>query len=195
MNPGTRRLGNRRRTLLLWGAGLAALTLGAAACGGSTSHAGGSNGGSSTSSASGGGSPSSASGGTSPGSATVVTVGETEFKLSLSTGSFSPGRYVFKGVNNGRIAHSLEITGPGVDHAVTRPLQPGQSADLDVTLRAGSYDLFCPIDSHKSLGMNAEITVGTAGAAASTASAASMPTSSGAAATTVSPSGGGGAGH
>ena len=31
---------------------------------------------------------------------------------------------------------------------------PGQSADLQVTLQDGSYDLFCPIDSHKSLGMN-----------------------------------------
>ncbi len=89
-----------------------------------------------------------------------MTVGETEFKLALSATSFTPGAYTFKAVNNGHIVHSLEITGPGGVNAVTADLNPGQSADLHVTLQSGSYDLFCPIDSHKSLGMNAEITVG-----------------------------------
>jgi hypothetical protein len=114
----------------------------------------------------------------------VVTVGESEFKLALSTDSFSPGSYTFRAVNNGHIVHSLEIRGPGVD--VTTPnLDPGQSANLHVTLQDGSYDVFCPIGSHKSLGMDAEVTVG--------AAAASTGTTTGAPNTTVpaSTSGGG----
>jgi plastocyanin len=151
------RLGARRRGLRWWGCGLAALALGAAACGGGSSgHTG-----AGTSPGATGSTPTSGgtSGGAGSGGGTQVTVGEVEFKLILSTTSFSPGHYTFKTVNQGKIVHSLEITGPGV-RATTPNLQPGQSANLDVTLQAGQYDLFCPIDSHKSLGMNAEITVG-----------------------------------
>lgn len=148
------RLGARRGGLLWWGGGLAALALGAAACGGGGS---GSHSSAGTSPAATGSAPTSS--GAASGGATQVTVGEVEFKLILSTDSFSPGHYTFKAINQGKIVHSLEITGPGVS-ATTPNLQPGKSANLDVTLQAGKYDLFCPIDSHKSLGMNAEITVG-----------------------------------
>ena len=149
----------RRPRLMLMGLGLAGVALSVAACGGggssSSTNTPATTAGSSATTAgtAGSGGGGSASGGT------VVTVGETEFKLALSTNSFSPGAYTFKAVNNGKIVHSLEITGPGVQ-ATTPDLQPGQSADLHVTLQNGSYDVFCPIDSHKSLGMNAEITVG-----------------------------------
>jgi uncharacterized cupredoxin-like copper-binding protein len=107
---------------------------------------------------------------------TAVTVDESEFKLTLSTQSFSPGAYTIHTVNTGKIVHSLEITGPGVS-STTPNLDPGQSADLHVTLKDGSYDLFCPITNHKALGMNAEVTVG--------AAAASTATTSGAPSTTV----------
>ncbi len=173
------RLGARRRGLLWCGCGLAAFIVGAAACGGggSSSTSRGTSGGSTASS-----SPAATGSGPASGGGTQVTVGEVEFKLILSTGSFSPGSYTFKAVNQGRIVHSLEITGPGV-HAITRNLQPGQSEDLHVTLQKGSYDVFCPIDSHKSLGMNAGITVGGAGG--------STATSTGAPSTTAASSSGG----
>jgi uncharacterized cupredoxin-like copper-binding protein len=94
-----------------------------------------------------------------PGSGTKVTAGETEYKIALSTHSFAAGPYTFTAVNNGKIIHSLEIDGPGV-HAVTGVIEPGQSSSLSVTLKAGKYDVFCPIPGHKALGMNEEITVG-----------------------------------
>jgi hypothetical protein len=109
-----------------------------------------------------------------------VTVGESEFKLTLSTGSFRPGSYTFHTVNTGKIVHSLEITGPGVA-ATTPRLDPGQSADLHVALQDGSYDLFCPIGGHKALGMNAEVTVGAV--AASTGTTAGGPSTTTPAAT------------
>jgi plastocyanin len=155
MRTGTR---GRRKLLLGWGLGVVALT--AAACG--SSHSTSSNPPATTAAAS--------------GSGTQVSVGETEFKLAVSMSSFNPGAYTFRAVNNGKVVHSLQITGPGVN-ATTPDLQPGQSADLNVTLQNGSYDLFCPIDSHKSLGMNQEITVGGSGAA-SGAPASAAPTSS-----------------
>jgi uncharacterized cupredoxin-like copper-binding protein len=147
----------RKRWLTSVGVG-AVLVLAASGCGSSSSKT----------------NPSSSptSGGTvAPGSGTRVTASETEYKIVLSTGSFTAGPYTFNAVNNGKIIHSLEIDGPGV-HAVTGDIEPGQSASLSVQLQAGKYDVFCPIPGHKALGMNKQITVtagsGAAGAAATT---------------------------
>jgi uncharacterized cupredoxin-like copper-binding protein len=142
------RTGAWRHRMLLFGWGIAVVAVAVGGCG--SSHSTTSN-------------PAPTTGATS-GSGTQVTVDETEFKLSLSTNTFSAGAYTFRAVNDGKIVHSLEITGPGAN-ATTPDLQPGQSADLHVTLQDGSYDLFCPIDSHKVLGMNQEITVGAPSAA------------------------------
>jgi uncharacterized cupredoxin-like copper-binding protein len=177
MRTGTR---GRRKLLFGWGLGVVALTT--AACG--SSHSSSSNPTSTTVAATGGGTQAAGGGTQAAGGGTQVTVGETEFKLAVSTSSFNPGAYTFRAVNNGKVVHSLEITGPGVN-ATTPDLQPGQSADLKVTLQTGSYDVFCPIPGHKALGMNQEITVGGSGAttgAPATAAPASTP------ATTVPPS-------
>jgi hypothetical protein len=91
--------------------------------------------------------------------ATRVTATLTEFRIALSRTAFTPGTYTFVTVNSGRDLHALEINGPGVENQKTGNLQPGQTADLTVTLQKGSYDVFCPVDSHKQLGMNLELQV------------------------------------
>jgi uncharacterized cupredoxin-like copper-binding protein len=122
------------------------------------------------------------------GSGTKVTVGETEYKLALSTDSFTAGPYTFTAVNNGKIVHALEIDGPGV-HAVTGDIEPGQSASVSVQLEPGKYDVFCPIPGHKALGMNAEITVTAGSGGGASGSASTSPST--AQSTTSSTSGGG----
>ena len=42
----------------------------------------------------------------------------------------------------------------------------GGSQDLTVTLKNGTYDLFCSVPGHKQLGMDTHLTVGSGGAAA-----------------------------
>ncbi len=95
----------------------------------------------------------------SQGPASRVTATLTEFRIALSQTTFTPGTYTFVAVNSGRDVHSLEIDGPGVDNQKTANLQPGQTANLTVTFQSGSYDVFCPVDSHKELGMNLELHV------------------------------------
>lgn len=100
--------------------------------------------------------------GTSPGQTqgAVVTAIETEYQIVLSRTSFTPGTYTFVATNHGQVAHSLEIQGPGVNgQQLPQLLGPGQSGSMTVTLRRGSYDVFCQVDHHKARGMNVIIQV------------------------------------
>jgi uncharacterized cupredoxin-like copper-binding protein len=95
----------------------------------------------------------------------TITVSETEYKLSPSTVSIAkPGTYEFKAVNNGSVAHALEIEGTGVEEE-TSHISPGDSATVKVTFKgAGSYEMYCPVDGHKDQGMEGKITIGSAAA-------------------------------
>jgi uncharacterized cupredoxin-like copper-binding protein len=121
------------------------LVLAAAACGGSS---GGSAGSASSPAATGGG------------TGTMVTVSETEYKLELSTTHFTPGTYTFVADDKGHTTHALEIEGPGIEDKKTGNLAPGSHQSLTVTLQKGTYELYCPVDGHKQLGMDTHITVG-----------------------------------
>lgn len=92
---------------------------------------------------------------------TQVTAGLAEYHITLSAQHFTPGSYTFTAKNDGKTEHALEIEGPGVENR-TKGLMPGDSASLTVTLRPGTYTVYCPIDGHKDLGMKTAITVGAA---------------------------------
>jgi plastocyanin len=95
---------------------------------------------------------------------TTVTVHETEYKLNPSTISLDkPGTYVFKGVNDGTVDHALAVEGHGIDKDGSA-ISPGSSRTLKVALsKAGTYEIYCPIDGHKQQGMEGKITVGSGG--------------------------------
>ncbi|GAA4293054.1 hypothetical protein GCM10023086_03530 [Streptomyces venetus] len=92
-------------------------------------------------------------------SGTPVTAELTDFHIALSTGKFQPGQYTFTAKNMGQHEHALEIEGPGGENR-SKTLDPGQSTTLTVTLKSGSYEVYCPVDGHKDLGMKTSITVG-----------------------------------
>jgi len=86
-------------------------------------------------------------------------VDEVDFKINLSMTAFKAGSYTFMVKNSGQSTHALQIDGPGVQGRTSDTVAPGASTTLTVTLQAGSYELICPIDGHKSLGMDTHITV------------------------------------
>jgi len=96
----------------------------------------------------------------------TVTVHETEYKLNPNTISLAKtGTYSFKDVNDGTITHALAVEGNGVDARISS-VAPGSSGTLKVTLpKAGTYEIYCPIDGHKALGMKGKVTVGGSGSA------------------------------
>jgi|ERR671930_409850 uncharacterized cupredoxin-like copper-binding protein len=95
-----------------------------------------------------------------PASQTVM-VGEKEFSITPSSISLTkPGNYTFRVTNNGTIGHALEVEGHGIEEK-TGTIDPGKTAPLQVNLaKAGSYEVYCPIDDHKNKGMKATLTVG-----------------------------------
>jgi plastocyanin len=134
-----------------------ALAIALASCGGGSS--GGGDGGSGS-----GGSGS--ADGTKGGVIKTVAIKETEWKLSPSRVTLSkPGTYAFKAEDRGDDQHSLTIVGKGVkgeggEAQLKQAVNPGQNGVLTVTFRkAGTYEMYCPIDGHKELGMKGKVVV------------------------------------
>ncbi|MFC8507362.1 plastocyanin/azurin family copper-binding protein [Streptomyces sp. NPDC057411] len=103
---------------------------------------------------------------TTPGPATPANPGTTQvkadladFRITLSQKTFEPGAYSFTVKNTGHHDHALEIEGPGGENK-TKTLGPGESDTLKVTLKSGTYEVYCPVDGHKDMGMKTEISVG-----------------------------------
>ncbi|MEU6621004.1 copper-binding protein [Streptomyces litmocidini] len=95
---------------------------------------------------------------TAPGGATRVTADLADFRITLSRQAFTPGTYAFVATNTGKHDHALEVEGPGGENR-SSTVAPGGSTTLTVTLEAGKYEIYCPVDGHKDLGMKTEITV------------------------------------
>jgi uncharacterized cupredoxin-like copper-binding protein len=89
----------------------------------------------------------------------TIRVKETEFVLKPAEITLEkPGTYLFKAVNSGGTVHALEVEGQGIEEE-TEEIQPGRSAELKVKLKAGTYELYCPVDGHKEEGMEGKIIV------------------------------------
>ena len=88
--------------------------------------------------------------------ATKVAVTETEFKVEAASTKLKAGQITFQARNAGKIPHDLAIKGMS---AKTKLIQPGQSAELTVTLKAGTYELYCTVPGHEAAGMKQNITV------------------------------------
>ena len=88
--------------------------------------------------------------------AATVPVSEKEFKITLASTVLKAGDITFVAKNDGRIPHDLAIKGTSDK---TKLIQPGGTAELKVTLKAGTYELYCSVPGHEAAGMKLNITV------------------------------------
>ncbi len=90
----------------------------------------------------------------------AVTATLSEWKVELSERRIAPGVVTFTVTNAGSIPHALEVEGEGIEQE-TEVIQPGAHATLTLTLKAGTYEVYCPVgeDSHKKLGMDTRLKV------------------------------------
>jgi len=144
---------------------LAPLVVALAGCGGSS-----------------GGSKTRAAASSGSGGGQTIQVKEMEYKLTPSSFTVAKtGTVTFEVKNAGTIGHALEVEGNGVEEK-TSTISPGSSAKLTVDLsQNGTYEVYCPIDGHRAMGMQAKLVVGgsSAGGAGTTTNQTTSTKSSG----------------
>ena len=89
-----------------------------------------------------------------------VAVTLTQWKVLPSRDTVNAGAVTFRIKNSGEMTHSLYVLGEGVAKG-SREIPAGQEATLTVTLKAGTYELYCPLSdlSHKMAGMKRSLVV------------------------------------
>ena len=96
---------------------------------------------------------------TAPTPARVQVVAQ-EFSYSLSRHRVRNGRVIVELVNRGQDAHDLEMKRIGGTRVIRFPkVEPGHYVDRMLTLRPGTYLLWCPIADHKDRGMQTTLRV------------------------------------
>jgi uncharacterized cupredoxin-like copper-binding protein len=87
-----------------------------------------------------------------------VEVKLTEYKIEMPT-SVAAGVTTFKVTNAGEETHGFEIEGNGTEKALKPRLKKGESSSLQVDLKPGTYNVYCPVHGHKKRGMSLDLTV------------------------------------
>lgn len=83
-----------------------------------------------------------------------------DFKLDPADVSVeASGKTTFTLANKGESKHALEIEGNGVEEE-TETISPGETASVTLDLEPGTYVLYCPVDGHRSRGMEGTLVVG-----------------------------------
>ena len=84
--------------------------------------------------------------------ARTLFVALTEYRLAPQSVQVSRGPLTIFVHNYGRVTHNLVISRDGQPQASTRPIWPGQTAELTLTLTPGSYLMASTILSDQTLG-------------------------------------------
>jgi plastocyanin len=89
-----------------------------------------------------------------------VNVTLSEWKIAVDHDTVPAGPVTFKVKNTGSMNHGFYVRGTGVAKG-TKEIPTGQEAPLTVTLKAGTYEIYCPLSdmSHKAAGMSRTIVV------------------------------------
>ena len=97
----------------------------------------------------------------------AVPVTLSEWKIGMKSDTVKAGVVTFRVTNEGGMNHAFYVLGDGVDKG-TKEIPVRQSASLTVTLRPGTYEVYCSMsdESHKLAGMSRKLVVTPGDAAA-----------------------------
>ena len=89
-----------------------------------------------------------------------VPVTLSEWKIGMKSDTVKAGAVTFRVTNEGGMNHAFYVRGEGVDQG-TKEIPVRQSASLTVTLKPGTYEVYCSMsdESHKLAGMSRKLVV------------------------------------
>ncbi len=89
---------------------------------------------------------------------TSVDVSLVEFEIDMEH-TLPTGTVTFNITNDGTVGHSFAITGQGLNQDLGKTLLPGESSSLKISLKPGTYQIYCPVGHHRQQGMETKLTV------------------------------------
>ena len=93
-----------------------------------------------------------------PSASPVTDVQLLEYQIRMAD-TLRAGPQHFRIADAGDQQHSFAIEGPGVSAQLPSQLSRGDTTELAVTLKPGTYTVWCPVDKHRGKGMERTITV------------------------------------
>lgn len=88
----------------------------------------------------------------------VVEVRLVEYRIEMPT-TVPPGTTTFQVTNAGTMEHNFEVESQDLEEKFDLNLKPGETKSLQVDLTPGKYTVYCPLENHKELGMQLDLTV------------------------------------
>lgn len=79
-------------------------------------------------------------------------------KFDKSTLTAKAGKVTIVMDNPSSLPHAVEIEGNGVEEAGDT-VEKGGVSKATATVKAGTYDFYCPVDGHRAAGMEGKLTV------------------------------------
>lgn len=92
---------------------------------------------------------------------TVTEISLTDFMIAPTPINVKAGPNTFRSINDGKSPHNFYIKASedGADLGGSEDLAPGETGDLTLDLKPGTYVAYCEKSGHESLGMKATLTV------------------------------------
>jgi plastocyanin len=92
------------------------------------------------------------------GSTVSLSADPTALKFDKTSLTATAGTVTLKMANPSGVAHAIAVEGNGVDKSGST-VQKGGTSTVTVSLKAGKYTFYCPVDGHRAAGMQGSLTV------------------------------------
>lgn len=88
----------------------------------------------------------------------TVQVSLVDFEIDMPM-TLPAGSTVFEVTNDGTSEHNFEVEGQGMEEVFPQNVTAGETRTMQVDLQPGTYTVYCPVDDHRSQGMEVTLTV------------------------------------
>jgi uncharacterized cupredoxin-like copper-binding protein len=82
-----------------------------------------------------------------------------QLKFDKTSLTAKAGKVTLEMANPSSVPHGIAVKGNGIDKKGPTASSQGTASKIAVTLKAGKYEFYCPVDGHEQAGMKGTLTV------------------------------------